>query len=176
MHDDWFREPTPHQRMLRGVLLREAAAMGARFGVDRRAFLGSSMGAMAALAIAQQAEAAPHGFRSPGADAYAELCERAGFTRLDQSTAHDWELIEAAGRTVAISHPQKVLFPGPKHTKLDLARYYLAVADGALRGAGGRPNMLVRYPNGIGAEFFYQKRAPTSRREWVEVVKLEFPE
>ena len=40
------------------------------------------------------------------------------------------------------------------HTKLDLARYYLAVADGALRGAGDRPNVLVRYPNGIGGEFF----------------------
>ena len=51
-------------------------------------------------------------------------------------------------------------FPTPAITKLDLARYYLAVAEGALRGAGGRPNVLVRYPNGIGGEFFYQKRAP----------------
>jgi DNA ligase D-like protein (predicted polymerase) len=85
------------------------------------------------------------------------------------------ELIEAAGRVVAISHPHKVLFPTPGHTKLDLARYYLAVAEGALRAAGGRPNMLVRYPNGIEAEFFYQKRAPKSRPDWIEVVKLEFP-
>jgi DNA ligase D-like protein (predicted polymerase) len=87
----------------------------------------------------------------------------------------DSELIEVADRTVAISHPHKVLFPRAGHTKLDVARYYLAVADGALRGAGGRPNMLVRYPNGIGAEFFYQKRAPRSRPDWVEVVELEFP-
>jgi bifunctional non-homologous end joining protein LigD len=54
-------------------------------------------------------------------------------------------------------------------------RYYLAVAEGALRGAGGRPNMLVRYPNGIGGEFFYQKRAPQARPEWIEVVELRFP-
>ena len=49
------------------------------------------------------------------------------------------------------------------------------MADGALRGAGGRPNVLVRYPNGIEGEFFYQKRAPNSRPEWVEVVALSFP-
>jgi bifunctional non-homologous end joining protein LigD len=53
--------------------------------------------------------------------------------------------------------------------------YYLAVAQGALRGAGGRPNVLVRYPDGIDGEFFYQKRAPTSRPDWVEVVSLKFP-
>ncbi len=76
---------------------------------------------------------------------------------------------------MAISNPDKVLFPKPKHTKLDLARYYLAVADGALRGAGGRPNMLVRYPDGIQGEFFYQKRAPKARPAWIEVAELRFP-
>ena len=70
------------------------------------------------------------------------------------------EILTVAGREVAISNPRKVLFPQAGYTKLDLARYYLAVADGALRGAGGRPNVLVRYPNGIDGEFFYQKRAP----------------
>ena len=84
-------------------------------------------------------------------------------------------LLTAAGREVAISNPGKVLFPKAGHTKLDLARYYLAVADGALRGAGGRPNVLVRYPNGIGGEFFFQKRAPESRPPWIEVVTLRFP-
>jgi DNA ligase D-like protein (predicted polymerase) len=87
----------------------------------------------------------------------------------------DHELLVVDGREVAISNPHKVLFPEPGHTKLDLARYYLAVADGALRGAGGRPNMLVRYPHGIAGEFFYQKRAPTSRPSWIEVVSLRFP-
>jgi len=83
--------------------------------------------------------------------------------------------VEIDGREVAISNPAKVLFPKSKHTKLDLVRYYLAVAEGALRGAGGRPNMLVRYPNGIDGEFFYQKRAPQARPEWIEVVELRFP-
>ncbi len=87
----------------------------------------------------------------------------------------DTELIDVAGKTVAITHAHKVLFQSAGYTKIDVARYYLAVADGALRGAGGRPNMLVRYPNGIGAEFFYQKRAPQSRPDWVEVVELKFP-
>jgi bifunctional non-homologous end joining protein LigD len=85
------------------------------------------------------------------------------------------ELIEVSGREVSISNPRKVLFPDAGITKLDLVHYYLAVADGALRGAGGRPNVLVRYPNGIGEEFFYQKRAPEARPEWIEVVALKFP-
>jgi bifunctional non-homologous end joining protein LigD len=78
-------------------------------------------------------------------------------------------------RELVVTNPNKVLFPEPGYTKLDLVRYYLAVADGALRGAGGRPNVLVRYPNGINGEYFYQKRAPTSRPSWVEVVSLRFP-
>ena len=81
----------------------------------------------------------------------------------------------AGGRRIVISNPDKVLFPKAGHTKLGLARYYLAVADGALRGSGGRPNMLVRYPNGIDGAFFYQKRAPASRPDWVEVATLRFP-
>src|ERR671921_872125 len=85
------------------------------------------------------------------------------------------EILVVDGREVSISNPAKVLFPEPGYTKLDLARYYIAVAEGALRGAGGRPNMLVRFPNGITEEFFYQKRAPTSRPEWIEVVSLRFP-
>ena len=85
------------------------------------------------------------------------------------------ETLTVAGREVAISNPRKVLFPQAGYTKLDLARYYLAVADGALRGAGGRPTVLVRYPNGIDGEFFYQKRAPESRPPWVDVVALRFP-
>ena len=79
------------------------------------------------------------------------------------------------GYDVTISNPGKVLFPKPKYTKLDLVNYYLAVAEGALRGAGGRPNMLVRFPNGIGEPSFYQKRAPESRPPWIEVVTLRFP-
>ena len=84
-------------------------------------------------------------------------------------------VISVAGRDVAITNPRKVLFPVAGYTKLDLARYYIAVAAGALQGAGGRPNVLVRYPNGVGADFFYQKRAPESRPDWIEVVTLSFP-
>src|SRR5690349_15194838 len=87
----------------------------------------------------------------------------------------DTIVLSVAGRDVAISNPQKVLFADAGITKLDLAQYYLSVADGALRGAGGRPNVLVRYPNGVGGEFFFQKRAPASRPDWVEVVELSFP-
>src|SRR5258708_21740712 len=85
------------------------------------------------------------------------------------------EVLTVAGREVAISNPRKVLFPQAGYTKLDLARYYLAVSDGALRGANGRPTVLVRHPDGVGGEFFYQKRAPSSRPPWVEVVALRFP-
>src|SRR5215813_4184925 len=85
------------------------------------------------------------------------------------------EIVIVGAREMAITNPQKVLFPTAGYTKLDLVRYYLAVADGALRGSGGRPNMLKRYPNGISEEFFYQKRAPQSRPSWIEVVSLRFP-
>ena len=87
----------------------------------------------------------------------------------------DHEILNVAGRDVTVSNPRKVLFPQAGHTKLDVVRYYLAVADGALRAAGGRPNMLLRFPNGIDSESFYQKRAPESRPPWVEVVELKFP-
>jgi len=83
--------------------------------------------------------------------------------------------VTVAGREVPISNPHKVLFPRAGYTKLDVIRYYLAVADGALRGAGNRPNVLVRYPNGIDGEFFYQKRAPHSRPDWIDIVALKFP-
>jgi bifunctional non-homologous end joining protein LigD len=85
------------------------------------------------------------------------------------------EVLQVDGHEVGISNPDKVLFPAHAHTKLDLVRYYLAVADGALRGAGGRPNVLVRYPNGVGGEFFYQKRAPSAYPSFIDTVTLRFP-
>ena len=89
--------------------------------------------------------------------------------------ASERTILTVAGREVAISNPRKVLFPQAGYTKLDVAQYYLAVAEGAMRAAGHRPNVLVRYPDGITGEFFYQKRAPRSRPPWVEVVTLRFP-
>jgi DNA ligase D-like protein (predicted polymerase) len=84
-------------------------------------------------------------------------------------------VLDVAGRDVPISNPSKIYFPEARITKLDVVRYYLAVAEGALRGSGGRPNVLVRYADGIEGEFFYQKRAPASRPPWIEVVQLSFP-
>jgi bifunctional non-homologous end joining protein LigD len=85
------------------------------------------------------------------------------------------ETLDVDGVEVSISNPQKLLFPAAGYTKLDLVQYYLAVAEGALRGAGGRPNVLVRYVDGVDGEFFYQKRAPDKRPDWLEVVQLTFP-
>ena len=85
------------------------------------------------------------------------------------------EVLAVAGREVKITNPDKVFFPRLGTTKLDLVRYYLAVADGALRGAGGRPMALKRFVNGAEGEFFFQKRAPESRPDWIETVELSFP-
>ena len=85
------------------------------------------------------------------------------------------EVLEVAGRDVTITNPDKVFFPRTGHTKLDLVRFYLAVANGALQGVAGRPMALKRFVNGAGGEFFFQKRAPASRPEWIETVELSFP-
>jgi len=87
----------------------------------------------------------------------------------------DREILIVDDREVSISNPDKVLFPQAGFTKRDLVQYYLSVAPGALRAAGHRPNVLVRYPNGVGKEYFFQKRAPTSRPPWIDVVTLSFP-
>jgi DNA ligase D-like protein (predicted polymerase) len=84
-------------------------------------------------------------------------------------------ILEVAGREVALSNPDKVVFPQAGHTKLDLVRYYLAVADGALRGVAGRPMVLKRFVHGAAGEFFFQKRAPEHRPDWIETVVLSFP-
>src|SRR6202521_3416526 len=85
------------------------------------------------------------------------------------------EILDVAGRVGPISNTDKIFFPKTGHTKLDLVRYYMAVADGALRGVGGRPMALKRFVNGAEGEAFFQKRAPTSRPEWIETVELSFP-
>jgi bifunctional non-homologous end joining protein LigD len=84
-------------------------------------------------------------------------------------------VLEIAGRQVTISNPDKVFFPRTGHTKMDLVRYYLSVADGALRGVDGRPMALKRFVNGVEEAPFFQKRAPSSRPDWIETVTLAFP-
>jgi bifunctional non-homologous end joining protein LigD len=88
------------------------------------------------------------------------------------------EVLDVAGREVTISNPDKVFFPrapGGPIRKIDLVRYYLDVADGALRGVAGRPMALKRFVNGAEGEFFFQKRAPESHPDWIETVELKFP-
>ncbi|SRX92548.1 hypothetical protein MSP7336_00774 [Mycobacterium shimoidei] len=82
--------------------------------------------------------------------------------------------LEVGGRHVEITHPDKVIFGDLGITKLDLVHYYLAVADGALRGVAGRPMILKRFVKGIDHEAVFQKRAPAKRPEWVDVAELRY--
>ena len=91
------------------------------------------------------------------------------------SAARKSEVLEIAGREVAVSNPDKLYFAAAGITKLELVRYYLAVAEGALRGVRDRPMALKRYVDGAEGEYFFQKRAPAARPPWVEVVELRFP-
>src|SRR5215471_4597635 len=83
-------------------------------------------------------------------------------------------VLAVAGREVAITNPDKVFFPQTGHTKMDLVNYYLAVADGAIRGVDSRPMALKRFVNGADSEPFFQKRAPDSRPEWIETAELSY--
>jgi bifunctional non-homologous end joining protein LigD len=85
------------------------------------------------------------------------------------------EVIEVAGRAVTVSNPDKVYFPRTGHTKMDLVRYYLSVADGALLGAADRPMILKRFVHGAEGEAFFQKRAPANTPDWLDTVMLSFP-
>ncbi|MET0757710.1 MAG: DNA polymerase domain-containing protein, partial [Mycobacterium sp.] len=82
--------------------------------------------------------------------------------------------LEVDGQQVAVTHPDKVLFPDIGVTKLDLIRYYLGVADGALRAVAGRPMILKRFVKGISQEAIFQKRAPEKRPDFVDVAELKY--
>ena len=84
-------------------------------------------------------------------------------------------ILELAGHEVTVSNPGKVYFPRAGVTKLDMVRYYLVVAPGALRGVANRPMALKRFVNGAESEPFFQKRAPEKRPDWVGTVELRFP-
>jgi DNA ligase D len=83
--------------------------------------------------------------------------------------------VQVAGRTVRVTNPDKVFFPARGETKLDLVRYYIAVGEGALRGVYERPTVLKRYRDGATGEFFFQKRVPAWRPDWIETVEVRFP-
>ncbi|MES1164546.1 MAG: DNA primase, partial [Verrucomicrobiota bacterium] len=84
--------------------------------------------------------------------------------------------LSVAGRDVRVTHPDKPYFSrAVKLSKLDLVRYYLAVADGALQGIRDRPLVLKRFVDGADGQAFYQKRAPEKRPPWLRTVTLFFP-
>jgi bifunctional non-homologous end joining protein LigD len=82
--------------------------------------------------------------------------------------------LEVAGHEVTVTNPDKVVFDELGLTKLELVQYYMAVADGALRGVRGRPMVLKRFVKGIREEAFFQKRAPENRPDFVDVVELKY--
>jgi bifunctional non-homologous end joining protein LigD len=85
------------------------------------------------------------------------------------------EVLQVAGREVVVTNPRKVFFPETGQTKLDLVRYYLAVADGAVRGVYARPMALKRFVNGAARPAFFQKRAPEKHPDWIKTATLSFP-
>jgi bifunctional non-homologous end joining protein LigD len=88
----------------------------------------------------------------------------------------DVEVLSIEGREVRVSHPGKLYFSKQtKLTKLELVRYYLSVAPGALAGIRDRPVVLKRFVDGAEGEAFYQKRAPSNRPGWLRTVTLSFP-
>ena len=84
------------------------------------------------------------------------------------------QVLEIAGREVTVTNPDRVIFVEGGHTKLDLVHYYVAVAEGALRGVTGRPMILKRFVKGIDQEAFFQKRAPKKRPDWIETTTLSY--
>ncbi|MFG1934342.1 DNA polymerase domain-containing protein [Mycobacterium sp. NPDC048908] len=82
--------------------------------------------------------------------------------------------LDVDGRQVMITHPDKAVFPDIGITKLDLVRYYLSVAGGALRGVSDRPMILKRFVKGITEEAVFQKRAPEKRPDYVDVAELKY--
>lgn len=87
---------------------------------------------------------------------------------------NDGEILQIDGQEVRVSSPDKMVFPQPGLTKLDVVKYYLAVADGALRGAGGRPMVLKRFVKGIDQEAFFQKRVPENHPDFVDTATLHY--
>jgi len=85
------------------------------------------------------------------------------------------QLLPIDGREVRITHPDKIYFSQARISKLDVVRYYLSVAPGALAGIRDRPIVLKRFVNGAEAPAFYQKRAPEQRPDWLRTVTLSFP-
>ena len=90
--------------------------------------------------------------------------------------ASSWVDVDAGGRTLRVSSPEKVVFPGRGETKLDLVGYYLTVGDGIVRALHERPTVMHRFQHGAAGEGFFQKRIPDKGRpEWLKTVEVQFP-
>ncbi|MDQ4149113.1 MAG: DNA polymerase domain-containing protein [Actinomycetota bacterium] len=85
------------------------------------------------------------------------------------------ETLTLDGQEVTVNNPEKIFFPELGITKLQLVEYYLAVVPGAIRGVFDRPTSLKRFPNGAAGEFFFQKRVPDPRPEWIQTALVSFP-
>ena len=93
----------------------------------------------------------------------------------DVAVAKEHTTIEVAGHEVRLSSPSKVFFPKPKFTKLDLAEYYIAVADAAVNQLRERPGTMKRFVDGAAGEFFFQKRVPKNAPDWLQTATFTFP-
>src|SRR6476659_9832935 len=86
------------------------------------------------------------------------------------------EVLSIEGREVRVTHPDKPYFSKQtKLSKLELVRYYLSIAPGALAGIRNRPIVLKRFVDGAEGQAFYQKRAPANRPDWLRTTTLSFP-
>jgi DNA ligase D len=83
--------------------------------------------------------------------------------------------LEVDGRVVRLTNPDRVYFSARGETKLDLARYYLAVGPGIVNALRNRPCMLHRFPTGVDGEKVHQKRLPKGAPDWVPTVRVRFP-
>ena len=87
----------------------------------------------------------------------------------------NYTTLEIAGREVRLSNPDKVFFPKPKFTKLDLVSYYVAVEAAAVNQLRERPGTMKRFVDGVSGEFFFQKRVPKGAPDWLQTATFTFP-
>jgi bifunctional non-homologous end joining protein LigD len=91
------------------------------------------------------------------------------------ATKGNYTTIEVAGHEVRLSNPDKLFFPKPKFTKLDLVEYYVAVEEAAVNQLRERPGTMKRFVDGVSGEFFFQKRVPKGAPDWLQTATFTFP-
>ena len=87
----------------------------------------------------------------------------------------NYTTVEVAGHEVRLSNPDKLFFPKPRFTKLDLAEYYVAVEEAAVNQLRERPGTMKRFVDGVDGEFFFQKRVPKGAPDWLQTATFTFP-